>query len=142
MYDKASLKSREKDMKHFHCEPYVYPENYDGSDHLLKGQGEFQWNLGEGSAWMWASYVDYILGIRPVLDGLLINPEIPANWSGYKVKRPFRGSVYNIEVKNPEKVSSGISNIKVDGKKILGNIIPGYHDGKNHTIEVLMGSGK
>lgn len=142
MYNKASMKSRERDMEHFHCEPYAYTENYDGPDHRLKGQGEFQWNLGEGAAWMWTSYVDYILGIRPVLDGLLINPEIPAKWPGYKVKRPFRGSIYNIDVKNPERVSSGIVYIKVDGKKILGNIIPGYNDGKNHTVEVVMGSGK
>src|SRR5579863_50769 len=142
LYDKASMKSREKDMDRYHCEPYVYPENYDGPDHLLKGQGEFQWNLGEGSGWMWASYVDYILGVRPVLDGLLIQPEIPAYWSGYKVKRPFRGSTYNIEVKNPGKVSSGIRYIKVDGKKITGNIVTSYKDGKNHTVEVMMGSDK
>ncbi|HEY8733650.1 MAG TPA: hypothetical protein VIL90_03725, partial [Puia sp.] len=142
IYDKASMKSREKDMDHFHCEPYVYPENYNGPDHRLKGQGEFQWNLGEGAAWMWTSYVNYILGVRPVLDGLLIQPEIPAYWPGYKIKRPFRGSTYNIEVKNPERVSSGIGYIKVDGKKISGNIIAGYKDGKNHSVEVMMGSEK
>lgn len=142
IYDKASMKSREKDMEHFHCEPYVYPENYNGPDHRLKGQGEFQWNLGEGAAWMWASYVNYILGVRPVTDGLLIQPQIPSGWPGYKVKRPFRGSTYNIEVRNPDKVSSGIRYIKVDGKKISGNIITGFKDGKDHSVEVMMGSAK
>ena len=132
------MKNREKDMEHFHCEPYVYPENYNGPDHRLKGQGEFQWNLGEGSAWMWASYVNYILGVRPVVGGLLIDPKIPPQWPGYKVKRHFRGSVYNINVKNPRNVSSGIANIKVDGRKIKGNIIPAYNDGKNHLVEVVM----
>lgn len=140
MYNAASIKSREKDMEHFHCEPYVYPENYDGPDHMLKGQGEFQWNLGEGAAWMWASYVDYILGVRPVLHGLLTDPEIPAKWPGYKVKRLFRGSTYNIDVKNPGNVSSGISYIKVDGKKIKSNIIQSYNDGKDHQVEVMMRS--
>jgi cellobiose phosphorylase len=124
MYDKASLKSREKDMEHFHCEPYVYPENYDGPDHRLKGQGEFQWNFGEGSAWMWASYVDFILGVRPQWDGLLIDPKIPAVWNGFKVKRNFRGSVYEIEVQNPRHVSSGVRSVFVDGKKMKGNLLP------------------
>jgi cellobiose phosphorylase len=139
MYNKASMKSREKDMEQFQCEPFVYPENYDGPDHVLKGHGEFQWNLGEGAGWMWASYVDYILGVRPVLDGLLIQPQIPSDWPGYKVRRVFRGSTYIIEVKNPNRASSGISYIKVDGKKLSSNTIPGYHDGKNHMVEVVMG---
>jgi cellobiose phosphorylase len=143
LYDKAAMKSREKDMSHYQCEPYVYPENYDGPDDTrLKGRGEFQWNLGEGSAWMWASYVGYILGVRPVAGGLLINPEIPADWPGFTVRRPFRGCVYHIEVKNPAKVSSGIVSIKVDGKKIHGNIIPAYTDGGNHRVEVMMGKHK
>jgi cellobiose phosphorylase len=142
LYDKAAMKSREKDMEHYHCEPYVYPENYDGPDYHLKGQGEFQWNLGEGSAWMWASYVDYILGVRPVLGGLLINPEIPADWSGYTVRRPFRGCVYHIDVKNPSKVSSGVAYIRVDGKKIKGNVVPAFTDGGNHQVEVVMGHAK
>jgi cellobiose phosphorylase len=143
LYDKAAMKSREKDMIHYHCEPYVYPENYDGPDDTrLKGQGEFQWNLGEGSAWMWASYVGYILGVRPVAGGLLINPEIPADWPGYTVRRPFRGCVYYIDIKNPAKVSSGIAYIKVDGKKIRGNIVPAYTDGGNHRVEVVMGKNK
>ncbi|HUZ58015.1 MAG TPA: hypothetical protein VMU83_04480 [Hanamia sp.] len=58
MYNKASLVSRQNDIVDYKCEPYAYPENYVGpDDSLLKGKGEFQWNLGEGAAWMWASYV-------------------------------------------------------------------------------------
>ncbi len=142
LYDKAAMKSREKDMAHFHCEPYVYPENYDGPDYRLKGQGEFQWNLGEGSAWMWASYVDYILGVRPVFEGLLINPEIPAAWSGYRVRRPFRGCVYSIDVRNPSHVGSGVVSMKVDGKKISGNVVPAFGDAGEHRVEVIMGQVK
>ena len=138
MYNAASMKSREKDMEHFHCEPYVYPENYDGPDHRLKGQGEFQWNLGEGSAWMWASYVDYILGIRPELKGLLIDPKIPAEWAGYKVKRLFRGSTYYIEVKNPRHVSNGVRSVSIDGKKIKGNVIPPMEKDKHYDVIVIM----
>jgi len=143
MYDKASMKSREKDMEHYHCEPYIYPENYDGpDDQRLKGQGEFQWNFGEGSAWMWTSYVDYILGIRPVQEGLLIDPKIPSTWPGYRVKRPFCGCIYNIDVKNPSRVDHGIASVKVDGERINSNVINPYSDGKEHTVEVIMGSLK
>lgn len=140
MYNAASLKSREKDMENYHCEPYVYPENFIGPDHRLKGEGQFQWNLGEGSAWMWTSYVDYILGVRPVLSGLLIDPKIPSDWQGFSVERDFRGDHYSIQVTNPKKVSQGVKSITVDGKKIKGNIIIPVKDGKNHLVKVLMGA--
>jgi cellobiose phosphorylase len=138
MYNKAAIKSREKDIEHFHCEPYVYPENYNGPDHRLKGQGEFQWNLGEGAAWMWASYVNYILGVRPVLNGLLVDPKIEASWPGFKIRRVFRKSIYDIEVKNPNHVSSGVKSITVNGKKINGNIIPVLPGNKNYKVTVIM----
>ena len=142
MYNAASINSRGKDMEHFHCEPYVYPENYNGPDHRLKGQGEFQWNLGEGAGWMWASYVNYILGVRPVLNGLLSDPKIPSDWSKFTVKRDFRGDHYFIEVNNPDKVAQGIKSITIDGKKIKGNVIIPVKDGKKHQIKVFMGTKK
>ena len=88
---------------------------------------------------MWHAYVGYILGIRADLEGLVIDPKIPSEWSGYQVKRPFRNAVYEIEVKNPNNVSSGIKWIKVDGKKIKGNTIIPSGDNKTHQVEVMMG---
>lgn len=142
MYNAASLKNISRNTKRYRCEPYAYPENYNGPDHRLKGQGEFQWNLGEGSAWMWTSYVNYILGVRPEIGGLIIDPKIPSEWPGFKVTRPFRASTYHIKVINPNRVSSGVVSIKVDNKKIKGNVIPSYNDGKDHNVEVLMGATK
>jgi len=139
MYNSASMKSREKDMEHYQCEPYMYPENYIGPDHRLKGEGQFQWNLGEGAAWMWVSYVNYILGVRPVVTGLLIDPKIPSDWPGFSLERDFRGDHYSIQVENPKKVNQGVKSITVDGKKIKGNTIVPPKDGKNHTVKVVMG---
>jgi cellobiose phosphorylase len=138
MYNKASLNARAKDMEHYHCEPYVYPENYDGPDHLLKGQGEFQWNFGEGAGWMWASYVDYILGVRPMLTGLLVDPKIPSEWPGYRVRRTFRGNIYEIEVRNPNHSASGIGSVSVDEKMIKGNLIEATSTNKIFKVLVIM----
>ena len=89
---------------------------------------------------MWYSYVGYILGVRAELDGLLIDPKIPRNWEGFKVTKPFRGATYEINVKNPDKVSSGIKWIKVDGKKLKGRLIIPHGDKRVHEVEVMMGS--
>ena len=81
----------------------------------------------------------YILGIRPDYNGLVIDPCIPKKWKGFEVKRIFRGSSYYITVRNPKGVAKGISSITIDGEKISGNLLPAFADGKDHYIEAVMG---
>ena len=69
----------------------------------------------------------------------MIDPSIPAAWDGYTVNRVFRGDTYNITVKNPNHVCTGVSELIVDGIKVEGNIIPYYNDGKSHSVEVVLG---
>ena len=75
----------------------------------------------------------------PEYEGLMINPCIPENWSGFKVVRNFRENIYYIEVKNPHNVSKGIKSITVDDVKINGNILPVFENGSEHKVEVVMG---
>ena len=57
----------------------------------------------------------YILGIRPGYDGLMVDPCIPAEWEGFRAMRRFRGAEYRIEVRNPDHVSSGVKKITLNG---------------------------
>jgi len=139
LYTKTSLAERSRDIDRYLLEPYAYPENYIGPDHSRAGEGQFHWCFGEGTAWMWYAYVGYILGVRAELDGLLIDPKIQPDWDRYEVKKPFRNAIYQIEVRNPQHVSEGVKWIKVDGKKIDGNIVVPHKDDKIHKVEVLMG---
>jgi len=75
----------------------------------------------------------------PTHTGLQINPCIPKSWDGFKATRKFRGTTYNIVVKNPSNVSKGVKLLKVDGNEIAGNISPIFTDGKEHSVEVIMG---
>jgi cellobiose phosphorylase len=140
MYSKAALSRVSKDVERFQHEPYVYPENYVGPPNSRAGMGQYQWNLGEGANWMWHSYVYYILGVRPELDGLLVDPKIPSEWEGFKVTRQFRGAAYQIEVTNPRKVNMGVKSMVIDGKELAGNLIPAHSDGKTHLVKVVLGS--
>ena len=87
---------------------------------------------------MWHSYVYYILGIRPVLKGLLVDPKIPSDWKGFKLTRQFRGAQYVIEVTNPEGLNLGVKSMLVDGKRIDANTIPFFGDGKTHRVDVVL----
>ena len=79
------------------------------------------------------------MGVRPHYKGITIDPCIPRAWKEYKVRKHFRGSIYDIRVRNPKGVSKGIRAIWVDGKVFFGNVLPFFRDNRLHNIEVLMG---
>jgi cellobiose phosphorylase len=107
----------------YKMEPYVYSEYVTSPDHPTFGQASHSWLTGSG-VWMFRDGLDWMLGIRPTYDGLMIDPCIPHHWDGFKVTRKFREATYEIEVKNPEHIQHGIASIEMDGKKIDGNILP------------------
>jgi cellobiose phosphorylase len=134
---KTSFMTRGKDPDLYKAEPYVYAEFVFGPESHLFGEGSFTWTTGS-AAWFLHACLDWILGIKPTIKGLLIDPCIPARWKKFKVRREFRGAVYLIEVLNPKAVSGGIKEIEVDGKKLSGNLLPDFSNGK-HVVKVILG---
>ncbi len=128
----------EKNADHYDGEPYVTPGNVDGPDSPNFGRGGWTWYSGSGS-WMQKVAYNWICGIRASRKGLIIDPQIPAAWKGFKAQRFFRDTTYKIEVKNPNKKNNGVKELIVDGKRISGNIVPDFRDGKTHTVEATLG---
>jgi cellobiose phosphorylase len=127
-----------EDQDRFVVEPYVYPEYTTGPAHKEFGRAGHSWLTGT-APWMFFTGVEFILGITPWYDGLIINPCIPDAWSGYTATRKFRNATYRISVKNPGHIEYGVKEIKVDGNTISGNKVRSFGDGREHTVEVLMG---
>lgn len=119
-------------------EPYVYCQMIAGKDAYKPGEAKNSWLTGS-AAWNFVAMTQWILGIRPDYDGLLIDPCIPREWKGFTVKRVFRNAIYNIQVKNPDAVSKGVKKVVVDGKEMPSNLIPAFSDGKEHFVEVILG---
>ncbi len=99
-------------------EPYVFCQTICSDDALNIGEGANSWLTGTAS-WMYIAATQYILGIKPVIEGLMIKPCVPDEWKEFSVIRIFRGCKYNIRFKKTGKFL-----ISVDGKIIQGNIIP------------------
>jgi cellobiose phosphorylase len=138
-YYKTILPSATNDIADIHwTEPYVYSQMIAGKEHKDFGQAKNSWLTGT-AAWNFVAASQYILGIRPTFEGLMIDPCIPKTWKGFKVSRVCRGVRYNINVTNPSKVSKGIKSVKVDGLEIKGNVIPFSKAHKDVTVEVVMG---
>ncbi|CAH0528848.1 GH36-type glycosyl hydrolase domain-containing protein [Vibrio hippocampi] len=136
-YQQINPASKNDDLMTFESEPYCYPQNILGDEHKQFGMGRNAWLSGT-SSWTYVAGTQWILGIRPEIDGLVVDPCIPAQWPEFKVKRKFRGATYHITVLNPNQVSRGVIEMKVNGDPISGNKAPVFSTGE-HLIEVTLG---
>ena len=119
-------------------EPYVYSQMVAGRDAASFGEAKNSWLTGT-AAWSFLSISQSILGIRPELDGLRIDPCIPRTLKGYRVTRAFRGAVYQITVDNTAGVERGIASITVDGTALEGQLLPLAAPGSTVSVQVTMG---
>ncbi len=123
-----------EDISELHkTEPYVYSQMIAGKDSFKPGEAKNSWLTGTAS-WNYYAITQYILGIQPDYNGLRIDPCIPSDWKGFLITRKFRGSTYQIDVKNPAGVSKGIKEVFVDGKAHSSSLLPLFGDGLEHKI--------
>ncbi|OGY21377.1 MAG: hypothetical protein A2126_01210 [Candidatus Woykebacteria bacterium GWB1_45_5] len=136
-WKRTSFLTRSKEPDLYKMEPYVYTEFSYGPQSPHFGLGSYSWMTGS-AAWFFRACTDYILGVRPRLGGLFIDPCIPKDWKEFSVQRNFRGATYHIHVRNSHRANKGVKQIKVDGKAITGQILPVFSRGK-HKVEVELG---
>ncbi len=128
-----------EDISEIHrTEPYVYSQMIAGKDAPSFGEGKNSWLTGT-AAWTFLSISQAILGLKPTLDGLMVDPCIPGNLQEYTVRRRYRGALYQITVKNPDGVQYGIKQMTADGILQKGNILEPAPAGSTVNVEVIMG---
>lgn len=127
------------DSDRFVAEPYVLSQYITSDEHDSPGRASHSWQTGS-AAWMYRISLDYILGIRATYTGLLIDPVIPSHWDHFEFTRIFRGTKYVIQVSNPDGIESGVGKIFVDGKEIVGTILP-ISENSVCEVRVIMGKG-
>jgi cellobiose phosphorylase len=102
------------------CEPYVYAQMIAGPDAATHGEAKNSWLTGT-AAWNYVAATQWLVGIRPELDGLRIDPRLPDGWGEVRVTRRFRGATYRIVV-HPG--SGSVERLVVDGRDVAGNLAP------------------
>lgn len=125
----------------YKMEPYVYSEYVTSPDHPTFGQASHSWLTGSG-VWMLRDGIDWILGVRPTYEGLMVDPCIPKDWDGFAITRRFRGATYEIEVTNPDHVEHGVGRIEMSGMKVSGSILPPLPEGATAKVSVVMGKAE
>ena len=119
-------------------EPYVYSQMIAGKDAPSFGEGKNSWLTGT-AAWTFLSVSQAILGIKPTLDGLMVDPCLPHTLGGFSLTRRYRGATYRITVENPAQVEYGVKSVSVDGKPIEGQVLPLLPAGAACEVRVVMG---
>ena len=109
-----------------------------GIDAPSFGEGKNSWLTGT-AAWTFLSVSQAILGVKPTLDGLQVDPCIPSVCKGFTVIRRYRGAEYRIRVENPQGVQKGVARIEVNGSPVAGSVIPVQPAGCSADILVTMG---
>ena len=119
-------------------EPYVYCQMTAGKDAYRPGEAKNSWLTGT-AAWNWYAITQFILGIKPDYDGLLIDPCVPKDWKHYEITRKFRGAEYKIKIDNPDGVNRGVKRLVVNGEEVDGNLVAHKPEGSVNTVEVTLG---
>lgn len=120
--------------------PFAYPNSYYGPAFKERpGWIEGYWTTGSASWWL-RNIVDLVCGVRPDYDGLLVDPRLPSRWKEVKLRRGFRGDVYDITIHNPGRLSKGSVSLTLDGGPLPSNLIHPVGDGKSHRVDAVISS--
>ena len=118
------------------AEPYTYCQFISGRAHSTYGEAHHPFMTGS-AGWAYYAATQYLLGVRPDFDGIIVDPCIPADWKEFSVTRRWRGAEYRIHVTNPDGVEKGVREIRADGKAVA--VLPVLPAGSVCHAEVIMG---
>ncbi len=142
-YLRINPSAREEIGELHRCEPYVYAQMIAGRDAPTHGEAKNSWLTGT-AAWNLVAVTQWILGIRPELEGLRIDPCLPAEWEGFTAEREFRGATFRITVRKPRGARGRVSSLVVDGQRLEGNVVPVQPAGRvvDVVAEIVDASGE
>jgi len=136
-YYKRITPAYREDISDVHkLEPYVYAQMIAGKQAVRHGEAKNSWLTGT-AAWNFVAVSQYLLGVRPGYDGLIVDPQIGPEVPQFTVTRSARGATYEITVTNSG-APGARGSLVVDGTPIVGNTVPYAPAGSTVTVEVTV----
>lgn len=117
-------------------EPYVYAQMIAGKEAVRHGEAKNSWLTGT-AAWNFVAVSQYLLGVRPGYDGLVVDPQIGPEVPQFTVTRTARGATYEIKVTNSG-TPGARGTLVVDGTPVEGNTVPYAPAGSTVRVEVTV----
>lgn len=119
------------DIDRYRLEPYVMADDVcSAAPHI--GRGGWSWYTGS-AGWMYRLIVESLLGVERRGERLVLAPQLPCGWPGFRMEYRYRSAVYEIEVCFAEAGA-----LLVDGRAREGNTLDLADDGQRHRVELLV----
>jgi cellobiose phosphorylase len=112
---------REEISEVHRLEPYIYAQMIAGKDASRHGEAKNSWLTGT-AAWNFVAISQHILGVKPELDGLRIEPCLPSEMTSVAVTRRCRGAEYRVSIAN--RGAGGVPRLTVNGSPVEGSVVP------------------
>lgn len=128
----------------YRAEPYAWVSNIVGPGNTRQGWGNVE-QISGTAAWMDLVSTQYLLGIRPRLKGLQIDPCLPKDWEVVEICRHYRDCQLRFRVDNRAGVGRGVKRISIDGEEIAPEggqmlVTELYLQGRDRAqVEVILG---
>ncbi|MGW6128627.1 GH36-type glycosyl hydrolase domain-containing protein [Cellulomonas sp. NPDC055163] len=136
-YYKRITPAYREDISDVHkLEPYVYAQMIAGKEAVRHGEAKNSWLTGT-AAWNFVAVSQYLLGVRPGYDGLVVDPQIGPDVPEFTVTRAARGATYEIHVTNSG-TPGARGTLVVDGAPVEGNTVPYAPAGSTVRVEVTV----
>ena len=113
---------RGQDADAYVAEPFVTPGNVDGPISTTPGKAGWTWYTGS-AAWLNRVSLEWVLGVRAVWDGLLIDPVPFAALGEVEATRLWRGKQVRVRFNAGQYVPGMPASVTVNGKAIAGQVI-------------------
>jgi len=126
------------EVQRYRVEPYVYAGDI-GALPPHVGRGGWSWYTGS-AGWGWRFGIEAILGLRLREGQARIDPCIPHRWTHFEMTIKKGRAIYQIRVENPDAVSTGVVETRLDGRVLPAPEFPLDDDGKQHSVQVRMGN--
>ena len=119
--------------------PYSYVNSYVGPCYPAHaGRSLTNWYTSSAS-WTLFAITDWLLGVRPTYEGLLIDPCLPSEWEQALLRRAWRGAEYEVVITKPKGMTEGSVVVAVDGSEQSSNVVPPHGDGAAHHVTAQIG---
>ncbi len=117
-------------------EPYVYCQMVAGKEARREGEGKNSWLTGT-AAWNFVTLSQYLCGLRPSYDGLVIEPRLPNHVKNATMTRVFRGVEYQIEVVN--NCNTGDVVLTAENGTVNGTVVKANDGAKTVKVKAVIG---
>lgn len=126
---------RGRDAEGYRAEPYVMPGNADGPLSESPGKAGWTWYTGS-AAWLHTVSLEWVAGIRPTWEGLLIDPVPMPSMGETRVQRMWRGRTVVVRFDAREARSGLRPTLELEGRPLDGMMLTEDHAPPGARVEI------